>query len=173
VSAIPPFAAAGAIAFYAVWVLVGLTVFVIALSGGPRRTRESVLHAQGRRGRRVAGAVIALLFVVFGGIVPALVIAGNHHENRTDAGVRLTASEQRGRKLFGHTCNQCHTLREADTVGRVGPNLDDLKPPEALVLNAIELGRARGNGRMPRGLLRGRDAKDVASFVSAVAGRRP
>ncbi|HEX5927292.1 MAG TPA: hypothetical protein VFY45_25980, partial [Baekduia sp.] len=59
-------------------------------------------------------------------------------------------------------------------VGRVGPNLDtlnggNLKP--AFVLDAIEKGRARGAGQMPSGLLYGAEAKDVADYVSTVAGR--
>jgi hypothetical protein len=39
------------------------------------------------------------------------------------------------------------------------------------VLNAIELGRARGNGDMPAGIYTGQQAHDVAEFVAAVAGR--
>ena len=57
--------------------------------------------------------------------------------------------ERERRELFGRTCNQCHTLAASKTVGRVGPNLDDLRPPKSLVLNAIEQGPARGVGRMP------------------------
>jgi hypothetical protein len=38
------------------------------------------------------------------------------------------------------------------------------------VLNAIELGRARGNGDMPAAIYTGQQARDVAEFVSAVAG---
>jgi hypothetical protein len=39
------------------------------------------------------------------------------------------------------------------------------------VLNAIQLGRARGAGQMPADIYTGQDAKDVAQFVSAVAGQ--
>jgi hypothetical protein len=42
---------------------------------------------------------------------------------------------------------------------------------EEFTLNAIREGRAQGNGQMPSGLLDGRDAQDVASFVKAVSGR--
>ncbi|MEA2255541.1 MAG: hypothetical protein QOG35_1586, partial [Solirubrobacteraceae bacterium] len=51
-------------------------------------------------------------------------------------------------------------------------NLDNLHPPRALVLDAIEQGRARGQGQMPAGLVDGQDAKDVAAFVVAVAGMK-
>jgi mono/diheme cytochrome c family protein len=44
-------------------------------------------------------------------------------------------------------------------------------PPEALTLNAIQIGRARGAGNMPAGLVTGSQAEDVASYVTAVAGQ--
>jgi hypothetical protein len=40
-----------------------------------------------------------------------------------------------------------------------------------LVENAIQQGRARGQGQMPPRLLVGEDQKDVADYVAAVAGR--
>ena len=40
-----------------------------------------------------------------------------------------------------------------------------------LVTNAIQLGRAQGNGNMPAGLLTGRDAQNVAAYIAAVAGQ--
>jgi mono/diheme cytochrome c family protein len=46
-----------------------------------------------------------------------------------------------------------------------------LHPPKGLVLDAIANGRARGSGQMPKGLVDGEDAQDVAAYVVAVAGR--
>ncbi|TML97807.1 MAG: cytochrome c [Actinobacteria bacterium] len=80
-------------------------------------------------------------------------------------------AEVHGRELFTKNCATCHTLRAVNAVGKVGPNLDQLRPPKELVLNAIEAGRARGNGQMPADLVAGQEAKDVAAFVAAVAGR--
>jgi mono/diheme cytochrome c family protein len=88
------------------------------------------------------------------------------------ARVKLTLAQERGRELFGRSCQQCHTLAAANAVGQVGPNLDRLKPTEDVVLDAIEQGRARGEGRMPADLVQGQDARDVASFVAAVAGKQ-
>ena len=153
------------LAFIGVWVLIGVTLFLVALFGGPSRARERMLQSQTRRGRRVTGVVIAAVIVGMGIAVPALVIAES-------ARVHLTAAQERGREMFGHTCNQCHTLAAANTVGKVGPNLDQIKPNQALVLDAINHGRDRGKGRMPAQLLQGRDAQDVASFVGAVAGKQ-
>ncbi|MFL5820978.1 MAG: c-type cytochrome [Solirubrobacteraceae bacterium] len=161
------------LAFLGAWILIALGLFLVALLGGPSRARERLLHSQTRRGRRVVGALIAAVFLAMGVAVPALVVARSGHKDRAGAArVRLTAAQERGRQLFGHTCNQCHTLAAANTVGEVGPNLDKLKPPRALVLDAIRNGRARGKGRMPAALLQGRDAADVASFVAAVAGKQ-
>jgi mono/diheme cytochrome c family protein len=163
----------GVILFIGFWVVVGLTLLVIALSGGPRGARERVLQSQSRRGRRTAAVVILIVCLAFGVALPALVIANDQDQTKAGrAGVKLTAAEKRGRELFGRTCNQCHTLAASKTVGRVGPDLDDLHPPKSLVLNAIEQGRARGIGRMPAALLQGQDAQDVAAYVSKVAGRQ-
>ncbi len=52
----------------------------------------------------------------------------------------------------------------------MGPNLDDLQPPESLVADAIAKGRSQGNGQMPAQIYSGQDAKDVAEFVAKTAG---
>jgi mono/diheme cytochrome c family protein len=71
------------------------------------------------------------------------------------------------RMKFATTCGGCHTLADAKTTGTVGPNLDQLKPDEATVEHQI----AVGGGPMPAGLFKGQDAKDVAAYVAAVAGK--
>jgi mono/diheme cytochrome c family protein len=71
------------------------------------------------------------------------------------------------KKTFSTTCGGCHTLADAGTSGNVGPNLDQLKPDEATVAHQIKV----GGGAMPPGLLKGQDLKDVAAYVSAVAGK--
>jgi mono/diheme cytochrome c family protein len=154
----------------AFWLILGFGVILIAMRGGPRGVRQS-LYTQGRFGRPAIWATIVVL-VAFGVSVPALVLAFNsaHRASAAPAGVHLNASETRGRTLFARACATCHTLHAANAVGRVGPNLDVLRPPKALILDAIANGRARGMGQMPAGLYQGRDAEDVANFVAAVAG---
>jgi hypothetical protein len=52
-----------------------------------------------------------------------------------------------------------------------GPDLDNIGTvTPARVESAIKIG-GTGQGRMPAGLLQGQNAKDVAAFVSAVAGK--
>jgi mono/diheme cytochrome c family protein len=146
--------------------------------GGPRGA------ARGRGESRLARTALAggLLIALGAGVaVPAIVLAfnGEHKAAVGAGGVRLSASEQRGRDLFAHACAVCHTLAAVKAVGRVGPNLDKRVGEEiattsgrrALVLNAIEEGRARGKGQMPALLYQGREAEEVAEFVAAVAGR--
>jgi len=71
------------------------------------------------------------------------------------------------RKAFATTCGGCHTLADAKTTGTVGPNLDQLKPAEAIIEHQI----AVGGGPMPAGLFKGQQAKDVAAYIAAVAGK--
>ncbi len=159
--------------FIAIWVVAALALVSVAMFGGVSQARERILHSQSRRGRRVTGLLVAAVFIGMGIAVPALVVAGNEDANTAGAArVKLNAAQRHGRELFGRTCNQCHTLAAANTVGKVGPNLDMLKPKAPLILDAIKNGRARGIGRMPAQLLQGQDARDVASFVAAVAGRQ-
>ncbi len=156
-----------ALLFIAGWIVLGLTLFFVAMRGGARGARES-LYGQGRRANRLAAVVIFALYVAFGVAVPTLVLAGNKDADTiASEDVTLSAKQKRGRVLFGEYCNQCHTLAAAKTAGRVGPNLDDLRPNYALVADAVINGRMRGNGTMPAGLVTGGDVRDVACFVDA------
>jgi mono/diheme cytochrome c family protein len=89
----------------------------------------------------------------------------------------LSPAESHGRDLFVQHCGACHTFDAAGTVGQVGPNLEDIAVDEADVLHAIRTGggrHAKGqgtgpSGNMPRNLVTGKDAQDVAAFVAANA----
>ena len=87
------------------------------------------------------------------------------------------ADQAAGQKLFTQSCGGCHTLAAAGTSGTIGPNLDDAFGPsrkqgfkqstiENVVLDQIRIAAAP----MPRNLVKGADAQDVAAFVAAVAG---
>jgi mono/diheme cytochrome c family protein len=89
----------------------------------------------------------------------------------------LSPAEAHGRQLFIQHCGSCHTFDAAGTIGQVGPNLADIAVNEADVLHAIRTGggrHAKGqgsgpSGNMPRNLVTGKDAQDVAAFVAANA----
>jgi mono/diheme cytochrome c family protein len=146
-----------------------LTAGVVAAAFGGRR------HPAGRPGkarRRAVATGIGLAIVATGLGLPALILALNPDEEASaTGGVRLTAAESHGREVFARNCSNCHTLAAANAVGKVGPNLDVLQPPAALVIDAVKNGRARGSGQMPRGLLTGTDLQDTAAFVARTAGR--
>lgn len=161
------------IIFVILWVLLGAIVFLLAMRRGAHGKAPS------KTGQRLAVAA-SLLVIVAGLVVPVIVMADNaKHKAGVDVGgVRLTASEQKGRELFAQGCAVCHSLNGAAAHGQIGPNLDvrigqDISTAggrKALVLSAIEEGRARGLGQMPAQLYTGREAQEVSEFVAAVAG---
>ena len=62
------------------------------------------------------------------------------------AGTGLTAEKPTdGKSIFTANCSSCHTLADAGTTGNVGPNLDEAKPPKALVVQRV----TNGQGQMP------------------------
>jgi cytochrome c553 len=157
------------VAFILPFVLLGGIVLFVAFSGGPGQAREAYLTG----GSRAFRVTIVAVYVVFGLVVPGLVLA-NQDEALGGVGALqgegLTASEERGKSLFEQQCKSCHTLGAVQARGVTGPNLDrigDVTPER--VLNAIENG-GTGQGLMPAGLLEGEDAEDVAEYVARVAG---
>jgi len=158
--------------FVLVWVLLGLGLLLVAMSGGPGGALQQVMSTS-RAARRVAIVLFTIALLALGIGVPAAVIAAvASNDSIPEANVTdLTASEQHGRELFGLRCANCHTLKAANAAGAIGPNLDELRPPKALVLSAIEEGRAQGNGQMAAELYTGEDAEDVANFVAKAVGQ--
>ena len=152
------------------FVLIGLAVVLVAMRGGPRGARQAI-HSQSKAGRSVATWAIAAVALFFGIAIPVAVGIANAGSRDSKGGIELTAAQEEGRELFAFNCGMCHTLNSANAAGRIGPNLDQLRPPEQLTLDAIEKGRARGEGQMPARLLQGEDAENVASFIQATAGR--
>lgn len=151
------------------WVLAGLAVFALAMRGSARRQRP------GEATTRVRGLVVlvGLAALACVAVIPALALVegGSEQARAGQGGVDLTADQAEGRQLFARNCANCHQLDGASAVGRSGPSLDQRRPNKQLVLDAIEKGRAQGNGNMPAELLTGEDARHVADFVAAVAGR--
>jgi cbb3-type cytochrome c oxidase subunit III len=74
-----------------------------------------------------------------------------------------------GKDIFMANCGSCHTLADAGTSGNVGPNLDQLKPPENIVQHQV----INGGGAMPafKGQLTPAQITAVAKYVSSVAGK--
>jgi mono/diheme cytochrome c family protein len=92
-----------------------------------------------------------------------------------------TDDEIAGKTAFIEKCGSCHTLARANTKGTQGPNLDEAFGParsaglgqatvEGVVLDQIS--HVRRSSTMPKDLVTGQTAKDVAAYVAAVAGQR-
>ena len=158
-----------AILFLSFFVALGLGVVLVAMRGGPRGVRDTLERGRTQR-MHVAEWAVTAAIVLFGLIVPALVLLGDQAA-AGPGGTTLSAEQKEGREAFAERCAQCHTLEDAGAVGRVGADLDVLAPTEGLTVNAIEEGRARGMGQMPAQLLEAEEAKKVAKYIAEVAGR--
>jgi mono/diheme cytochrome c family protein len=129
--------------------------------------------------KRSTFVMFGIVVLLLGVGVPAWAIS---QEGSEDASPEHVASNlQEGKDLFVTNCGACHTLAEAGTDGVIGPNLDDLLAPptgpapqpatiKPRVLAAINGGVG---GRMPKGVVSGQQADQVATFVSQVAGQGP
>ena len=58
------------------------------------------------------------------------------------APAKAVADSAVGKTLFVTTCGVCHRLRDAKTVGIIGPNLDKVPLPRATIVKAITYGGA-------------------------------
>jgi mono/diheme cytochrome c family protein len=160
------------LAFVLLFVVLGLGAFFLGMRGGSQSAARRRTKRETRRGRRGLTLLFVLAILILGIAVPAAVIATDKNRNSIpEANVKaLTPLQEHGRELFGENCRNCHTLAAANATARVGPNLDQLQPSKALVLDAIKNGRANGNGNMPAMLLQGQDAEAVAEFVAVATG---
>jgi mono/diheme cytochrome c family protein len=104
------------------------------------------------------------------------------------------ADKAHGKELFVEKCGSCHTLADAGTQGKIGPNLDDaFSGPreqgfaESTIRNVVhdqilfpvtnpsgvDVGKNGVENKvtgMPAKLVSGDDANDVAAYVASVAG---
>ena len=129
--------------------------------------------------KRSTFVMFGIVVLLFGVGIPAWALT---KEGTEDASPEQVASDQQeGKELFVTNCGACHTLAEAGTDGVIGPNLDELlAPPSASapdpatikprVLAAVNNGVG---GRMPKGVVSGQQADQVATFVAQVAGQGP
>jgi mono/diheme cytochrome c family protein len=108
--------------------------------------------------------------------------------------VSKNADVANGKQLFQQKCGSCHTLADAGTQGRIGPNLDDAFAgpraqgfKESTIRNVVHGqilfpvsnpagviegpdGSEQRPPGMPADLVTGSDARDVAAYVASVAG---
>jgi mono/diheme cytochrome c family protein len=95
-------------------------------------------------------------------------VAGKPVQGGGGGGGTITATS--GKDIFTAAgCSGCHTLADAGATGTVGPNLDQAKPPQSLVVDRV----THGKGVMPsfEGRLTRAQIDAVARYVSGVAGK--
>lgn len=157
-------------------------IFYISMHGGFVGLTRA-LETTSRSGSRMLNSTLVIIYVAFGVALPLIFIIGNNAKSNAQVGgIRLTPAEKVGRELFADHCAVCHTLAADNAVGKIGPNLDQLRPPVGLIENTIANGclqkpltvdadtNCLGYGTMPADIVQGQDAVDVAKFVAAIAG---
>lgn len=171
----------GVIIIAVVFTGISAAIFYGASRGNMNRVTD-VMLTQSTVGRRVVNVILVATYIGFGIVVPGVFLINNHdHATAKVSGIKLTASEATGRELFGEHCAVCHTLSAAAAIGKTGPNLDQLRPAYILVMHTIQYGclqnapqgsdqNCLGYGTMPADVVQGREAREVAQFVSRVAG---
>ena len=121
----------------------------------------------------------ALLAVALGAFTA--VVAGCGALGYTSA----KADKTNGKKLFSAKCGACHTLADAGTTGTIGPDLDYAFKQDLAVgmtegtIRQVVRGQiayaitntSTGSPGMPKNLVTGQDASDVAAYVASVAGK--
>lgn len=110
---------------------------------------------------------VKLTAVVFFPLAVGLVTAAVAGTERSDVQLR------QGREVFSTIsappCAVCHTLKDANAKGEIGPNLDEFKPSVAQVMAAV----TSGIGVMPpfADSLTPEEIEAVSVYVSAIAGK--
>jgi plastocyanin len=134
-------------------------------------TDDSRAARASQRARRGNGARVASAALLAAGAVLA---AGCSVKGGDDVNVI------NGKKAFVAKCGSCHTLAHAGTKGLVGPNLDEAF--RASIAEGLQRSTIRGvvegqiripnpEGAMPKNLVTGATARDVAAYVAQTASR--
>jgi cbb3-type cytochrome c oxidase subunit III len=117
-----------------------------------------------RRSQPLFGALALALLVLSG--------AGCGTGGKATAG-----DQQNGGKLFTSKCAGCHVLAAAGSHGTTGPSLDDAFAADrkqgfkqSTIQNVVLDQIRQPSAPMPKNLVTGQDAQDVAAYVAAVAG---
>ena len=130
-------------------------------------------------------AWIGFYVVIFAALilaVPVAVMVANADSIDDAYGTKLNVSATHGREIFNEHCGVCHRFTPSRAEGAISAiSLDEALPTYALTLRVIHKGIYDGSGTlgpgqqrtavMPPQIVRGKDARDIAAYVSRVAGQ--
>lgn len=132
-------------------------------------TRANALSARSLRGMTVKILVAATV------LAASLAVSGCGNDSKPDLA--------NGKTLFIEKCGACHVMARAGTVGTIGPNLDEAfdraridgmgDTIEGVTLEQIKWPSQKltpASLNMPKDIVEGMDARDVAAYVGLVAG---
>ena len=124
----------------------------------------------------IAAAMARLLVITVLAALPALALGACGSQG---VDVQGTANVERGAHIFSEHCSGCHTLDAVGAEGSAtrvrdrervdGPNFNTRPESAQNVLYAIENGGYSG-AIMPENIVVGKQARDVAAFLSQYAG---
>lgn len=121
------------------------------------------------------GLFVAVTVLLFVAMLTAMFVFAREDETETEAHGAEPAQPaaqgdpQAGKAVFASAgCGACHTLADAGSSGKVGPNLDEAKPDRALVIDRV----TNGKGAMPsfKDQLSEKQIADVAAYVVEATG---
>ena len=88
------------------------------------------------------------------------------------------AASPAAKQSFTSNCGGCHVLKDAGTQGTTGPNLDDAFAcaeqqgfKKSTIRDVIRGQIDYSTPPMPRELVKGQEADDVADYIATVAGQ--
>jgi mono/diheme cytochrome c family protein len=142
-----------------------VAAFLAKYAGGPRKGNDITPQSQASNGSSQTTST--------GTASTPAGTTSNGRQTTPGATTQGGATQQasaRGKQVFTQNCAGCHTLKDANANGQIGPNLDDLKPDAQTTQRQVE----NGGGAMPafKGRLPDSDIQAVAAYVASVAGKK-
>jgi cytochrome c553 len=123
---------------------------------------------------RSMGLYLTICVLFFAAMIAAVIVFGRESEASAERTQAVTTTRtptkppqgkaSAGKAVFASAgCETCHTLRAAGATGKVGPNLDQLKPAYARIVTQVE----NGGQIMPpfKDKLTATQIHDVAAYV--------
>jgi mono/diheme cytochrome c family protein len=142
-----------------------VAAFLAKYAGGPRQGKDITPQSQQQAGGTDTGSQTTST-----GDTTGTTSTGEQTTPADTTQVGGTQASAKGKQVFTQNCAGCHTLKDANANGQIGPNLDDVKPDAQTTQRQVE----NGGGSMPafKGRIPDSDIQAVAAYVASVAGKQ-